>query len=282
MPTVQERSRKRKSGTNFRRREYWIKGAADDDDARAALLAHVAETIDGLPISDAQVIEVSELYGGAWVGSVEWSLRLVQYSGPAEVNAVRDSFDTGGQTVKITQSLETISRHGRVIDVDPEPESPEGEVTLIPPDYQGAINVTDDGVEGVEIVAPNPRRVRSKTFAESAVNDAYLRKVEELTGRTNNATFMGYAAGELLLERVTGGQRGDGAWEFTYVFAVSRNAVDIEVGDIAVPAKKGHEYLWIRYGEEYDEDAAAIVRVPNAAYVERVYESGDFAELNIT
>ena len=44
-------------------------------------------------------------------------------------------------------------------------------------------------------------------------------------------------------------------------------------------SKKGWEYLWGRYAE--DAAAKAIVKRPAAAYIEKVYEEGDFAGLGI-
>ena len=45
--------------------------------------------------------------------------------------------------------------------------------------------------------------------------------------------------------------------------------------------KKGWEYLWVRYEDAEDAAANALVKKPTAAYVEKVYEEGDFAGLGI-
>jgi hypothetical protein len=39
------------------------------------------------------------------------------------------------------------------------------------------------------------------------------------------------------------------------------------------------EYLWVRYGDV--EDQKVLVKQPESAYVERVYEPGNFALLGI-
>ena len=89
-----------------------------------------------------------------------------------------------------------------------------------------------------------------------------------------------FAAGECLLEGVTfGTQRSDGGIAFSYKLAGSPNRANIVIGDIIVPAKKGWGYLWCRCAD--GDDAQRVVKVPIAAYVEKVYELGDFAGLGI-
>ena len=53
------------------------------------------------------------------------------------------------------------------------------------------------------------------------------------------------------------------------------------MGEITGIAKKGWEYLWVRYADAKDDTAKAIVKKPIAAYVEKVYEEGNFAGLGI-
>jgi hypothetical protein len=48
-----------------------------------------------------------------------------------------------------------------------------------------------------------------------------------------------------------------------------------------VASKKGWEYLWVRYADEEDAGSSTLVKKPVAAYVERVYEEGNFAALGI-
>ena len=53
------------------------------------------------------------------------------------------------------------------------------------------------------------------------------------------------------------------------------------LGDITGIAKKGREYLWVRYEDTEDDTAKALVKRPVAVYVERVYDEGNFADLGI-
>ena len=53
------------------------------------------------------------------------------------------------------------------------------------------------------------------------------------------------------------------------------------VGPITGIAKKGWEYMWVRYADSEDTVAKAIVKKPIAAYIEKVYDEGDFSLLGI-
>lgn len=55
----------------------------------------------------------------------------------------------------------------------------------------------------------------------------------------------------------------------------------LAVGEIIGISKKGWEYLWVRYVDAEDAVAKAIVKKPQAVYVESVYEQGDFSDLGI-
>ncbi|HYD00135.1 MAG TPA: hypothetical protein VEB22_02830, partial [Phycisphaerales bacterium] len=103
-----------------------------------------------------------------------------------------------------------------------------------------------------------------------------------LTGRTNSGGFRGFAAGEVLFLGASGSKRGDtGDWEITFRFAASPNATGLSVGTITGVAKKGWEYLWVRYADVQDATTKAIVKRPAAVYIERVYEAGNFGALGI-
>ncbi len=120
------------------------------------------------------------------------------------------------------------------------------------------------------------------------VTPEYKGTLFQLTGKVNNATFRGLAAGECLFLGASGTLHGTetdtettGDWEITYRFAASPNKTGITIGSISGIAKKGWEYLWVRYADVEDMDAMAMVKRPVAAYVEQVYEDADFGLLDI-
>ena len=88
----------------------------------------------------------------------------------------------------------------------------------------------------------------------------------------------------MLFLGASGSRRGTGVdsdWEITFRFAASPNASGISVGPISGISKKGWEYLWVRYADAEDAGSQAIVKRPVAAYVERVYDQGNFSALGI-
>ena len=46
-------------------------------------------------------------------------------------------------------------------------------------------------------------------------------------------------------------------------------------------AKKGWEYMWVRYTDKEDPVAKALVKWATAVYIERVYSMKDFSGLKI-
>ncbi len=51
------------------------------------------------------------------------------------------------------------------------------------------------------------------------------------------------------------------------------------IGSITGIQKRGWEYLWVRYADA--EDGDVLVKRPVSAYVEQVYEYGNFRQLAI-
>jgi hypothetical protein len=157
---------------------------------------------------------------------------------------------------------------------------------------KGAINVDDNGVNGVDIVVPAFQFQESYDVPLSVLTDAYIRKLGELTGTVNKEPFRGFKAGEVLFVGASGShewdeQRGNGPGAITFKFVASPSAGDgktllpLKVGDINNIAKGGHEYLWVRYATVADTAKSQITRQPIAVYVNRVYQDGDFSQLKI-
>lgn len=147
------------------------------------------------------------------------------------------------------------------------------------PDQKGAIGVTKDRIEGCDIFAPAGRWSRSVPIV---MTPKFMRTIHDTTGKVNNATFYGFLRGELLYLGCSGKlKNGLGViWDVTHSFAVSRNRAGIQVGgDIIVPKKLGWEYLWVGYRPAVVGNN--LLQVPDAAYVEQVYEFADFSVIGI-
>jgi len=270
MPTLTEKIDSREWTTGERpsvTMHYVLDGTADDLTAKTLLLSSTPATHDGLARDDCSL---EPIFVDTAAGTGKWDCR-VRYVAPEQkepqVGESSFSFDTGGGTQHITQSLQTVASY-----------APPGKTA---PDFKGAIGVTHDNVEGVDITVPVYSFSETHYLADSFVTPAYRGTLFALTGKVNNASFKGCAAGECLFLGAAGSKRGADDWEIAYRFAASPNRTNIVIGEITVAAKKGWEYLWVRYADAEDAAAKAIVKVPVAAYVEKVYEEGNFAGLGI-
>lgn len=248
-------------------RLYGITGELDEAAALALLEATAPSVSSGLP---RQAVRLEPVGPDVWDGEAIYSpYPLPAGSTPAETGQSVYSFDVSAGTQRVLQSRETISSH-----------APGGATA---PDFGGAIGVTADGIDGVDVVVPASQFAETH-YISSASADALRDAILDLTGKVNHATFKGRAAGEVLFLGASGSKRGgpDGEdYEITFRFAVSPNATGLSVGDITGIDKKGWEYLWVRYQDIVDDDAGVVVKRPLAAYVERLYQSGDFAGLGI-
>lgn len=239
---------------------YGVSGTSDTVVAITTALAAAPTAFAGLARRDEETrlrpTEVSDYF------EVEISYRLIDTS----VGSSSYQFETGGGSQKITQSLGTT------------PYAPSGQTA---PDFKGAIGVTRNGIEGVDIVVPAATFSETHYLSVAAVTPTYQALVESLTGKVADATFKGRARGEVLFLGASGSQRGTEAWEVTYRFSRSPNATGLVVGNITGINKLGWEYLWVYYDEEEDTAANRVVKRPVAVYVEQVLEFANLGQLGI-
>lgn len=263
-PLVEEKFGSPRLGTDSAE-SYWIITGTDDEfGAKASLLFQLPTSLDGIPLQNAQVEQIAPLI---WEGTANYGLQQQQ---PPQAGQSVFNFDTSGGTQHISQALQNIANH-----------APSGETA---PDYKGAIGVTFDSVEGVDITVPVYTFSETHYLAASAVDNAYKATLYFLTGKVNSGGFKGTAAGECLFLGATGTRRGTSSeddWEINYRFAASPNRSGITIGTITGINKKGWEYLWVRYEDVEDTAAKVLVKRPASVHVERVYESGDFSALGI-
>ncbi len=147
------------------------------------------------------------------------------------------------------------------------------------------INYNGDEVGGVSLPEKSgfefviPAR---KPIAD--VDNTYVKAVADLYLTVNDATFAGFAAGEVLFLGVSGSRVGESDWQLYYRFARSENLTNINVPrngtDMTIPSKEGWEYLWIYYGKENDAQNW-LQPNPQYAYVAQVFEDGDFTGLEL-
>lgn len=260
---------------------YIIQGVSSQSQAWSMLTSIAPSTCNGQPRKDSEIsLDPDFINSSAGVGV--WKAE-VPYE-PAEddtdeitLNQWTWSYNSVSGSQHVIQSRQTVSSY-----------APSGETA---PNFKGLIGVTDSGAEGVDIGTRAMGMTGKYYLAESAMTGTYIVSLFQLLKRTNNATWTAsvngvgvqFDAGEVLFEGFSVTQRDDGIWEVTAEISCSPNVTGQVVGDITGIARKGWEYLWVYY-QPYEETtgAKALVQRPVAAYVEKLYEDGDFGNLILT
>jgi hypothetical protein len=250
---------------------YTILGTADETAARDELKSTSPLTFNSL---DRQPVLVEPSYidednpdNCIWNGIVEYA-PFTPLTTPATGESTFQ-FDTGGGTQHITQSLETTDSAGKTGAADP------------PPDYHKAIGVTEDSVEGVDIALPVYNWSETHYLSTETVTNSYKGDLFRATATYNESSFKGFEPGECLFLGASGSQRSEGDWEINFRFASLPNKTVDDIEGLDSVNKLGWEYVWVRYEDEEDTTANALVKRPVAVYVERVYEASDFGLLGI-
>ena len=252
-------SRKWKAGkTPSVELEYVIYGTADDIAANEAILSAVPDNYAGLPYQGHTLDRTAELW---WESAVTYGGTDHQGYGLVSLE-----FEVGTQSSKIMQSLATVAAYA--------------EPGLTAPNFYGAINVGRNGVEGVEIEIPTYEFSETWRITDQQAL-GYGATLYQIAGTVNNASFRGFAPGEVLFRGANGRRTREDAWELTYRFAASPNAQGLAVGNITGISKRGWDYLWCTYVDSEDTAAMRLVKKPTAAYVEQVYRYTNFELLGI-
>jgi hypothetical protein len=252
--------------------KYVIKGTDDEQEALTALGAAAGPTYAGLTRKGWSVEPVGDpTVSLLWDGTVRYG----RYdTSPPAVGESSYSFDTGGGTTHITQGIAHVASYSAGI-----------WKLCAPPDHGGAIGVTHDSVEGVDITIPDYHFSETHYIANAVVTPAYKAALFALTGKVNSDEFKGFAIGEVKFMGASGSQRGDDDWEITFNYAASPNVADAcanwpSAVKPAVPVpKKGWEDLWVEYRGAGDDDAKCVVQKPRAVHIEQVYYYASFAWL---
>lgn len=256
--------------------------------AEYSLTAHTSErkflikNVDNRTAAEAEIAAGSAAYDGTMIRK-GWSLKqiaidaweaTVKYSSiPAlAIGTTKISGSTKGGTFKATHALDHISTTPK---------------TGTHPGHNGAINVTKDGIDGVDIYVPTFSFRVDKAFAPGTLTDAYMKTLTTATACINDATWYGFAKGEVLFT----GAEFEKTLELetvSYDFECSVNLEDVTIAGITInttpparPAKEGWDYLWVEYHEKTDDATGFVVQEAVAIHVERVYEYFNFALLGI-
>jgi hypothetical protein len=273
--------RRGKKATSSYTKSYKVFGTADDTVLHADINQQISSGGYGWQypgVDDAQLWV--EQYSVAYLGDNAWQVTINYEKAGAEPSTSDPlkrarSFDTTGGTQHITQACSVGS--GGTLDF--EKRYPSSATNM-----SGAIGVDSNGVNGVDIVVPQLQWQESYDVPDAYVTAAYARGVAGITGTTNNASFRGFEAGEVLFLGCSGSQewddqKGKGPWSLSYRFVASKNVTGQTIGSISGVEKKGHEYLWVRY--EDSVSGSSLIKQPKAVYVSKVYKDSDFSLLGL-
>jgi hypothetical protein len=267
--------RRGKKATSTMTKSYKLFGTANDVEVHAAVNQQISSVGYGWQypgVSDAQLwaesYSITFLGDNAWQVTINYEKTGAEPSTPDPMKRAR-SFDTTGGTQHITQAESEMGYPGGF--------------GGSPYQYM-AIGVDANGVNGVDVVTPQLQWQEQYDVPNAYVNATYVRGLAGLTGTVNNAAFRGFEAGEVLFLGCSGSQewdseKGSGPWSLSYRFVASKNVTDETIGDITGIAKKGHEYLWVKYEET--QSGFSLIRKPRSVYVNQVYKESNFALLGI-
>ncbi len=206
------------------------------------------------------------------LGDKLWRVE-VRYSRPTPTSESVEPGGSAGRRVRIGFDRQRLYRSISTIQA----YAADGETA---PDFGKMIGVTQNGVEGVDVITPAFKFTRHRTIDASAYNDSYENVLYNVVGRVNKTPFTGKASGTVLLVGVDSqyNPRTD-EYELTFEFEASPNQLDISVGGITGITKGGWEYLWVYYEDVEDEASGRTIKKPVAAYREQIYQVGDFSVL---
>ena len=273
--------RRGKNAASTMTRSYKVFGTSNDVEVHASVNQQISNFGYGWQypgVADAQLwaesYSISYLGDNAWQVTINYEKAGAEPATPDPMKRAR-SFDTTGGTRHITQAESYSDVQGYFY----ETRYPSSAANM-----SGAIGVDANGVNGVDIITPQLQWQESYDVPNGYINATYVRGLAGITGTTNNASFRGFDAGEVLFLGCSGSQewddqKGSGPWSLSYRFVANKNLSDERVGDITGIAKKGHEYMWVRY--EDANDTTSLFKKPKAVYVNRVYKESNFALLGI-
>jgi hypothetical protein len=174
------------------------------------------------------------------------------------------SFDTTGGSMLSKQSYKTVGSF-----------APPG---MVPPNYNGAIEVRDGDITGCEIIVPSLSFTLSQT-RNGMVTMPFIKILSMLTGRINSQPFLVFNPGDVLFEGASGAQNYSSdespTFDMSLKFKVSPSIYNLKVGNINVGYKRGWDYFWIEHRQVFDDECVSKSLEPRAAYIEQVYESAD-------
>lgn len=223
-----------------------------------------------------------------------WYIVAAEYSNPAlqdddssegDNNSGGDpvsntvAFDTTGGTEHVTQAYNP-SGVGQTGITGQLGYARPGETDQLP-DFQGAIGVSGNTVNGVDKVVPIFNFQETWVFPSRWVLDSYVATLHNNTGKLNSKPWRIFKQGEVLFmgarAEIT---RGATMVSITFSFTARPSITDpFKVGDIEVMFKGGWDYMDVIY--EDDTDESTLIKKPKFVFINTIYDAFNFEQLSI-
>lgn len=250
-------------------RIYALSPYADTSTAIAALEAAAPPTITlGGRVLVRSGVEVDPVDGRKlWMGRADYSLPELEQNRPfPEVGDREISVRIVGESQTLRHSY--FQRRWNIAENDFTDFS-EG----------GPINDAGDGPEGCEVLRPSCGFTERWILAEETVDADWVRAMSRIVGRTNDATFRGFEAGELLLLGIEARSRPGGDYEAHYSWAVKPNIEELPIAGITITDVEGWTYVWVK--TEKSVIADKVRHKATDVVIEQVYLKANYGELGI-
>ena len=138
---------------------YMIMNTEQYSVAKSLMASTVPDKVGDLFLDDYHIVHLGN---GVWEGTA----RYVKWKSESQY-----SFDTGGGTQHISQSISNVGKYAAA--------------GFSAPDFFGAIGVTDDRVEGTDITVPVFNFTETHYIEKALVTGAYKLALFNLTGKVN-------------------------------------------------------------------------------------------------
>lgn len=205
-----------------------------------------------------------------------------EYSGSASPGSEDNDRDVGDRTMQISGTLNQKHLTHALKIVSKSPHLAEN---------GGAINRDHDGtIHGVDVVSPQLTFSETHYFTYKNFTIRYIKNLYALQGCVNDAAFRGFAAGEVRFDTFDAHRKGtkrSDLYEVTYNFTVIPNQPAVTQHGLDIPAKDGHDYLWLHtlrktaLDSESQRHSSGLSSDVDGYYIGRVYPRANFARLKI-
>lgn len=157
-----------------------------------------------------------------------------------------------------------------------------GPGTLAPMDVGGALNVGQDGIDGLDLEFPVLAFSIRKSFLKGTFNLGFLTNAFDFVGKPNSSDWRGFGEQTIKLVGVDGSNDSSEFDEVTFAFEASPTFTNITIpspmGNIQVPEKKGWQYLHVTAIPRRDSgNSERKIWIPHTAHVD---EPGPTVNLN--